>query len=173
MQETKIGDRVGPTRVKWLYGAGCARFSVNVQFGRSGTRRIDVDVIADQIHEAAMKLRERPDEATFIYEVGIQRGRGPQHVSIHVPRAMMLGIAAALEGAVDIDDAGHRFYHWERPGIPKPCSTCYETLEANDASVEAARNRFMLTWTTELGVTSETIERLLSDFGSLPRKASR
>jgi hypothetical protein len=86
---------------------------------------------------------------------------------------MLLGIADALAGAIDADDAGHRFYHWESPSTPRPCSSCRETRDADDARVDAARAQLVRTWTLALKVPVETIERLLREFDNLPRKALR
>ena len=86
---------------------------------------------------------------------------------------MLLGIADALTGAADADDTGHRFYHWENPGVPRPCSTCRETRDAHDARVKTARARLVHAWSTTLGVPVETIEQLLLDFNHLPRKVLR
>jgi hypothetical protein len=126
---------------------------------------LKAEVSASEIVEAARELRERPDCPTHAFHGGIRRD-----VQIPVPRAMLLGIAAALASAVDADDAGHRFYHWESPSTARPCSSCRETRDADDARVDAARAQFVRVWAAALGVPAETIERLLLEFGNLPRK---
>lgn len=169
--EAGSSPRVGQTRAKWLYGARSARFTTRVQLGRGGVHKISVDVTAEQLQEAARTLRERPDCAAFAYHGGIRRGkRGWQTVPVHVPRAMLIGIgiADALDGAVDATDAALRFGHWESLSTPRPCSSCREALDAHAARVDAARAQLVRAWTGELGVPPETLERLLSEFGNLP-----
>ena len=172
--EAGSAPQLGQTRVEWLYGARSARFTTRVQFGRSGIYKISADATLAQIQEAARRLRESPDCAEFAYDGGIRRGkRGWQAVPVRVPRAVILGIADALDGAVDAADAAHRFEHWERPGDPRPCSSCRETLDAHDARVDAERAQLVRAWTAALGCPPETIERLLSEFDDLPRKSPR
>ena len=79
----------------------------------------------------------------------------------------------SVSGTIDADDAGHRFYHWESPSVPRPCSSCRETRDADDARIDAARAQLVRTWTPALKVPAETIERLLREFNNLPRKALR
>lgn len=164
----------GRTSVEWLYGARCARFTTHVQFGREGVRKVSVDVTAENLQASAKTLRERPDVAAFAYDGGIRRGRrGWQKIPILVSREVLIGIADALDGAADADDAAHCFWHWERPSMQRPCSSCRGALDDQDAAVEAARDRLLDSWVAELGTSPETIERLLREFSDLPKKALR
>lgn len=165
--------QIGQTRVEWLYGAGCVQYTVYAQFGRGGTQKISTDVTTDEIQEAAKTLRENPHAVTFAYQGKIRRGKGWQAVPIYVPRAVLIGIADALAGAIDADDAAHRFHHWENPGTTRPCSSCRETRDADDFRVDGARAQLVCAWTAALGVPAETVERLLLEFSRLPRKALR
>ncbi len=171
--KTAPSTRTGQVRAEWLYGAGCARFSVSVMFGHGGIHRVSAEVRAAQIEDTARTLRETPSVEVHAFEGRIARGNGWQPLPIPVPRGMLLGIADALAGAIDADDAGHRFYHWESPSMPRPCSSCRATRDANDARVDAARAQLVRTWTLALKVPAETIERLLREFDNLPRKALR
>ena len=141
----KFSAQTGQVGVEGLYGAKRAQFRTSVTFGRSGVHHVKAEASTSEIAEAARELRERPDCPTHALHGGIRRGRGGWQ-QIPVPRAMLLGIADALAGVIDDDDAGHRFYHWESPSTPRPCSSCRETRGADDARVEAARARFMLAW---------------------------
>lgn len=171
---TETETSTGRTSVEWLYGAQCARFTVHVQLGRGGIHKVSVDVTTDGLRKAAKILRERPECTAFPYYGGIRRGqRGWQSVPVHVPRGMLTGIADALDGSVDADDAAHRFWHWERPSVQRPCSSCRETLNAHDAAVEAARAHLLEMWSATLSVPTKTIEQLLREFGDLPKKALR
>jgi hypothetical protein len=161
-------------RAEWLYGARCAQFSTSVTFGRSGVHHVKAEARASEVAEAARELRDKPDCQAHAFHGGIRRGRGGWHdVQIPVPRAMLLGIADALAGAIDDDDAGHCFYHWESPSTPRPCSSCRATRDAADARVDAARSQLVCTWSAALGVPAETVERLLLEFDILPRRALR
>lgn len=171
--KTEPSTQTGRVRAEWLYGAGCARFSVHVTFGRGGVHRVSVEVRAAQIEDTARTLRETPSIEAYAFKGRITRGKDWQPVPIPVPRGMLLGIADALAGAIDADDAGHRFYHWESPSTPRPCSSCRETRDADDARVDAARAQLVRTWTLALKVPAETIERLLLEFDNLPRKTLR
>jgi len=144
-------------------------FTARVVIGRSAAQRVSVEVTAAEIDAAARVLRDRPDYLAHSFDGGIRRGKGWQAVPIVVPRAMLIGIADALSGAVDVDDAGHRFYHWESPSSPRPCSDCRETRDADAARAEGAREVLLRKWTGVLGVPAETIEGLLAEFGRLPR----
>jgi len=160
----------GPTRVKWLIGAQCVRFSVSMQFGRGGIHQVSVDATSSEICEAAKSLRDAPDAQTLEYRCSIRRGNGVQVVPLQVQREMMIGIADAMEGAADADDAGHRFHHWEHPYVTKPCSGCREVRLADDARVDAARVEFVSGWADRLGTSPEEVELLLSEFFLLPTR---
>ncbi len=172
--KTNSPTQTGQVRVEWLYGAGCAQFITLITFGRSVVHRVKAKVRAPEIAEAARGLLERPDCLMHAFHGGIRRGRGGWHdVQIPVPRSLLLDIASALAGAIDDDDAGHRFYHWESPSSPRPCSSCRETRGADDARVDVARAQFILAWAGKLGVGVATIEQLLSEHMALPTKALR
>ncbi len=174
IKSTTATDPVtGPTRVRWLIGAQCVRFSVSMQFGRGGIHLISVDATSGEICEAAKSLRDAPDAQAFEYRCNIRRGNSVQVVPLRVPREMMIGIADAVEGAADADDAGHRFHHWERPYLTRPCSSCREARLADDARVDAARAEFVSGWADRLGTSPEEVELLLSEFFLLPTKALR
>ena len=128
----KFSAQTGQVGVEGLYGAKRAQFRTSVTFGRSGVHHVKAEASTSEIAEAARELRERPDCPTHALHGGIRRGRGGWQ-QIPVPRAMLLGIADALAGVIDDDDAGHRFYHWESPSTPRPCSSCRETRGADDA----------------------------------------
>lgn len=167
------GAQVGPSRAEWLLGPGCVRFSASFLSDRSGgNRRGDVDLDLVAIHAEARRLRESPGSPWISFPEDVQRGKGQQRIQIRVSREMLLGIADALVGAVNAADAGHRFYHWQNPEIPRPCSTCREARDVNSvlARIASARVQLMSSWAATLGVPVETVERLLFEFNALPTK---
>lgn len=170
------GAQVGSSRAEWLRGPGCVRLSASFLSDRSGGNwrgGVDLDLVA--IHAEARRLRESPASPWISFPEDVQRGKGQQRVQVRVPREMLLGIADALVGAVSVDDAGHRFYHWENPEIPRPCSTCREVRDVNSAlaRIDSARAQLMSTWATTLGVPVEMVERLLFEFNALPMQVLR
>lgn len=114
---------------RWRLNLGDVLFSTCVSFG-SEEHLITIAATAGEIAQAAKVLRERPDCEVHAYQGCIRRpGKRRQHVPVHIPRETMLGIADALSGAVDDEDAAHRFYHWEHPDTPRPCGGCRETRD--------------------------------------------
>lgn len=162
-----------PVYPHWLWGGGCLQFQASFRFGQGGVHQLKVDVRLDEIARDAAALRADPSATHHDYTDVIRRGRSQQVVPIPVPRAMLLGIADALAGAQDVDDAGHRFYHWQNPDTPRPCSTCRETLDGQDQRADAARTQFLTRWAIHLHISTRTVEQLLREFSELPRKALR
>lgn len=175
--KTSPGDAgmvvISPPYPRWLLGSGCLQFQTSVRFGRGGTHQLAVELTVQEVLQAAASLsRDLAVEFTRFHDV-IRRGKNQQTVPIDVSRETILGIARALEGFVDEDDAGHRFWHWQYPGSPVPCSSCQETLADEDASAEAARLSFLLRWSGTLGATTAQLEGMLSEYQGLPRPPDR
>ncbi len=161
-------------RTRWLCGAGRLQFSASLQSGSGKTsQRLQVQVSHEELRDAAAALRDDPSAAHREYAVTIPRGRGQQVVKIPVSRDVLLAIADALAGAVDADDAGHRFYHWENPEAVRPCSRCREARDAEDARVDAARLAFLYDWSGKLGIPTSEIAALLAEYHLLPTKSLR
>ncbi len=166
-------DPLYPTSVRWLYGGRCFCFKASFRFGNGGVHDLRTDVTREELLRDAQALRAHPHQAHHAYLAVIRRGRSQQAVLIPVPRAMMLGIADAIAGAADDDDAGHRFWHWENPGSPRPCSGCRDAMDAEDAKVDQARSVFLARWAQHLSVPLSKIEEMIEEYRGLPTKKPR
>lgn len=119
---------IGDVSVRWLLSSKCFLFSVSVTIGRSGTHNAIAEVEAHEILAAADQLKAS-DQTTWT----LQYLAGTRQVPIHVPRETVVEIAQAIDGAHDLDDVGHLFWHYCYPDTHKPCSSCYETVAAAEA----------------------------------------
>ena len=98
------------------------------------------------------------------------RNGAPIEVGVAVGRDVLLGIAQALCGAPDEDEAGHLFWHWSRPGEPRPCQDCQESIRAQDAAADQAHDAFVRHWSGILGVEPRAVKDLLVEHEQLPRR---
>jgi len=172
---TPRNEPLSPIYAHWLWGAGRLQFQARFRFGKGkgGIHSLTVNVSHAEIALAAARLRAAPDASHYEYDQVVQRGRGRQIVGIPVPRDVLLGIADALAGAVDADDAGHRFWHRDNPDSPRPCSTCRETLDAEGAKVDALRAAFLARHARALQITPERLAAILAEYDRLPTKRRR
>ncbi len=161
---------ISPASAKWLWGGQCCQFSASVRLGRGGVHDLAVERSPDEIRGDAAALRARPPgEIHHDYLCAIRRGRGEQRIPVRVPREMLLGIADALAGAVDAEDAGHRFWHWDRgsTAAPRPCPDCRETRDAELERARAARAAFVEEWAGRLDAEVAEVEELLAGYQAL------
>jgi hypothetical protein len=130
---------------------------------------VRVEVTPAEFAAAAVELRKQPEQAYYYFTTELTRGKGVQTIKIPVPRDMLLGIADAIAGAVDLEDAGHRYWHWENPEATRPCEQCAETRDKEARKSQKARATFLATWAKKLHTTAGKIEDLLAEYSQLPR----
>lgn len=160
----------------WLNESRRFQLTQRVRFGRSGTHRLRVEVTVSDLLAAAALLRDHVGLASTHEQWGamVLRGRRAQVVQVRLPRKTLLAIADAIaDVADDLDEAGHRFWHYDHPDVVRPCSSCRETLDAEDAFAEKARVDLIGRWADALDVPKTTIETMLAQYAALPRKARR
>jgi hypothetical protein len=141
-----------------------------VRTGKGELRELAYEPSLEEVAQVAQHLREHPELLVLRVPAALDLGQGPQDVGILVAREVLVGLAGAVEGAVDGQDAGHRFWHWRNPASPRPCADCPETIAAEDAAADQARAAFVTKWSTELGVEPRAVEDLLVDYAQLPAR---
>ncbi len=164
---------ISETHPRWLLGSGRCQFRASYRIGMGGVHDLPVDLSPEEVQQAADALRAVPDAARYYLRTWIPRGKARQWIQIAVPRAMLIGIADAIAGAVDSDDAGHRFWHWSYPDSARPCSGCHETIDRENARATIARAELVERWAFALGTEESQVELLLAQYEALPRRVER
>ena len=148
--------------VRFRAGAHDFVFSTQIRHG-SGWRTIThemspVDVArwaaTFGVYQMTRTEEGRSNDRTQPFHVTIKQGRNDRVVPIQIPEQLIIDIANAIADAADAD-VGHRFYHYENPSVPKPCSSCSETKAAEE-SARLRRRR---------GEVRQDVERIVVESG--------